>query len=350
MACSRDARVLSALTLLGLGFAVAASAAERPHPGPGRNNSVPHSPATQVVVQEATLDQLLQCLIGPGVQVSNAVLTAAPGAAGLFTGGGPIIGIDQGLLLSSGNIVTLVGPNLLDDTSYDNAFPGDPDLDALIPGYTTFDATILEFDFSCVDPTVVSFQYVFGSEEYNEWVGSQYNDVFGFFLNGVNIATVPAICSNAGIPVAINNVDCENPYNPPAGPNCGCYRNNDLTDGGGAINTELDGLTQVFYATAKIQPGTNHLKLAIADAGDHVLDSDVMLHCQSFTCAAPPATGACCFGPLSDDCLLLGQQQCIKEGGVYLGDGVTCSPSPCSPVGAAESSLMNWGRLKSVYR
>ena len=350
MSISNRRSVFPFLTLVCLSAAATVSAAERPTLRQGENNAVPHSATTAITVQEANLDQLLQCLVGPGVQVSNAVLTAAPGAAGLFTGAGPIIGIDQGLILSSGNIVTLVGPNLLDDTSYNNAFPGDADLNALIPGYTTFDATILEFDFTCANPTVVSFQYVFGSEEYNEWVASDFNDVFGFFLNGVNIATVPTICSSPGIPVAINNVDCENPYNPPLGPNCDCYRNNDLSDGGGAIDTELDGLTQVFYATAQIQPGTNHLKLAIADAGDPVLDSNVMLHCQSLICAAPPETGGCCFGPLDDDCLLLGQAQCIKEGGIYLGDGVTCSPNPCGALSVEESPSQNWGRIKSIYR
>jgi hypothetical protein len=294
--------------------------------------------------QPADVTQLLQCLVGPAVQVSNAVLTAAPGAAGLFTGGSAIIGIDQGIVLSSGNVVTISGPNLANDTSYDNGYPGDADLDALIPGYQTFDATILEFDFTCPDPTVVSFQYVFASEEYNEWVGSAYNDVFGFFLNGTNIAVVPASCSNPGIPVAINNVDCGNPYAPPNGPNCNCYRNNALPDGGGLINTEMDGLTQTFYATAQLQPGTNHMKLAIADAGDHILDSNVMIHCQSFACASPPAVGACCIG---DDCFLVGRDQCVSQGGLYQGDNVPCSPDPCPQVPVEK---LGWGQIKVLYR
>jgi hypothetical protein len=237
-----------------------------------------------------------------------------------------------------------VGPNIADDLSFNNGYPGDADLDGLIPGYQTFDATILEFDFTCLQPTVISFQYVFASEEYNEYVASEFNDVFGFFLNGTNIALVPADCSSPGIPVAINNVNCENPYNPPNGPNCGCYRNNDLSDGGGSVNTEMDGLTQVFYASAQIVPGTNHIKLAIADAGDWVLDSNVMISCQSFVCEAPPVTGACCLG---DDCFLIGQEQCVTQGGVYLGDGVPCSPNPCEPTAGEPSS---WGRVKGLFR
>ena len=297
------------------------------------------------LVQQADLTQLLQCLIGPDVTVTNAVLTAAPGAAGLFSGGASVIGIDQGIVLSTGDITTLVGLNLLDYTSTDNGLGGDAQLDSLIPGYTTFDAAVLEFDFTCSQPTVVSFQYVFGSEEYNEWVASPFNDVFGFFLNGQNIAITPASCSAPDIPVAINNVDCGNPFLPPlGGPNCDCYRNNALPDGGGLINTELDGLTQMFYATATIQPGVNHMKLAIADAGDRILDSDVMLRCQSFTCASPPSTGGCC---IDGDCFLLGSVQCQQQGGTYMGDGTTCVHDACNQPSPTHPT--SWGHIKGLY-
>jgi hypothetical protein len=330
--------------LLGcLAFPAVLAAAGRPTTGPQMNNHVARPMVGPIQVQEANLTQILQCLLGPGVQVENAVLTTAPGAAGLFTGGAGIVGIGQGLILSSGNITTIVGPNMADDTSYNNGLPGDADLDGLIPGYTTFDATILEFDFSCDNPAVMSFQYVFASEEYNEWVASPFNDVFGFFLNGVNIATVPTICSSGGIPVAINNVDCQNPYAPPNGPNCDCFRNNDLDDGGGLINTEMDGLTQVFYATGMIQPGTNHMKIAIADAGDPVLDSSVLLDCQSFVCQAVPDIGGCC-EPGDDDCFLKSRQDCEEDGGTYLGDGVTCFPDPCNVVPIETST---WGKIKA---
>jgi hypothetical protein len=282
--------------------------------------------AARITRPAASVTELLQCLLGPDVVVSNAVLTGAPQAAGTFVGELGVIGFDQGIILSSGDIGTLAGPNTGDATSTINSTPGDPDLDALIPGYTTYDAVVLEFDFTCPTPQDVVFQYVFGSEEYNEWVDSPFNDVFGFFLNGVNIALAPAGCSNAGSPVSINNVNCGNPY-VGIGPNCNCYRNNDLDDGGGAINTELDGLTQVFFATGTILPGTNHIKLAIADAGDQVLDSDVMIRCQSFTCGSVPVTGACCLP--SGQCITLTLNDCAANGGTYYGDYVACVPSPC---------------------
>ncbi len=336
---------IAACLALSTAASAVASPAQRPVATPGRPIQVSRPfQTTGIQVQEAGLAQLLQCLLGPGVQVSNATLTAAPSAAGLFTGGALILGIDQGIVLTSGNITTLVGPNLSDNTSFDNNLPGDPDLDALIPGYKTYDATILEFDFSCQNPASVSFQYVFGSEEYNEWVGSPYNDVFGFFLNGINIAAVPALCSNGGIPVAINNVDCQYPFSPPNGPNCDCYRNNALPEGGGSINTELDGLTQVFYATGQIQPGVNHMKIAIADAGDHILDSAVMIRCQTFVCAAAPSIGGCCEGT---ECFLKSQQECQDDHGTYLGDGVPCATPSCATTPAKAKS---WGQIRRMYR
>ncbi|OOP55722.1 MAG: hypothetical protein AYP45_13160 [Candidatus Brocadia carolinensis] len=52
----------------------------------------------------------------------------------------------------------------------------------------------------------MAFQYVFASEEYNEFVGAGFNDVFGFFVDGVNIALIPSTT----MPVAIDNVNLSN--------------------------------------------------------------------------------------------------------------------------------------------
>lgn len=315
--------LLLALTALNPSVRPAQAADGRPT---GTNYVAGRTGGAHLVAPAATAAELLQCLLGPDVTVSNAVLTAAPQAAGSFVGGLGVVGFDQGIILSSGDINTLNGPNVGDATSTDNMAPGDADLESLIPGYTTYDAVILEFDFTCNSTQNVVFQYVFGSEEYNEYVDTPYNDVFGFFLNGVNIAVAPPGCSLAGSAVSINNVNCGNPYIG-AGPNCDCFRNNDLDDGGGAIDTELDGLTQTFYATGTIQPGVNHIKIALADAGDPVLDSDVMIRCQSFTCGTPPTTGACCL--TSGQCVTLTSADCDASGGTYHGDLAPCAPDLC---------------------
>ena len=226
---------------------------------------------------DLTATDLVNALLGSGVTVSNVTYTGINSAAGTFSGGTGIIGFESGIILSTGNIADVVGPNEDSGTTTDNGQPGDSDLDSLIPGYDTFDATVLEFDF-VPSTSVISFQYVFGSEEYNEYVNSDYNNVFGFFVNGVNQALIPGTST----PVAINNVNGGNPYGTSSS-NPAYYRNNDCYDGGCSIDTELDGLTVVLTVTATVTPGVpNHIKLAIADAGDSILDSDVFIKAESF--------------------------------------------------------------------
>ncbi|MCK6457655.1 MAG: choice-of-anchor L domain-containing protein [Phycisphaerae bacterium] len=252
--------------------------------------------STQDLSSGLTPADLVTALLGTGVTVSNVTFTGANVAAGTFAGGTGILSFDSGIILGSGSIAFVPGPNTQDDVSGVNAGIGDADLTALIPGYTTFDACVLEFDFVCTGTQVIQFQYVFTSEEYNEWVNSPFNDVFGFFLNGVNIALIPG---SAGTPVSINNVHCENPYNPPLGSFCNLFINNDCSDippgmfpCAGVRDIQMDGLIVTLTATGTLNPGVNHIKLAIADAGDQVLDSNVFLRGQSFVCGAP--TGACC--------------------------------------------------------
>lgn len=269
----------------------------RPDIGPGESMEKPPLDNSQKVATTATgltttdlnlqtAEQMVATLIGSGVDapaISNVSFVGAPRAAGTFSGGTGIIGFESGIILGSGNIALVTGPNQKPNITANNGLPGDTDLDLLIPGFTTADATVLEFDFECSTTQFLSFEYVFTSEEYNEYVNSEFNDVFAFYLNGENIALIPGTTT----PVAINNVNCGNPYSPPGGANCDLFINNDLQDGGGFIDTEMDGLTVVFTASGALQTGTNHIKLVIADAGDRILDSNVFIKAESFVCAEP---------------------------------------------------------------
>lgn len=271
---------------------------------------------TTVDLTSLSATDLTDALIGSGPNapsISNVTYVGADVAAGTFAGGTGIIGFESGIVLSSGDISLAVGPNVTDDITQDNDQPGDADLDLLIPDYETNDAAILEFDIECGTLQVISFQFVFASDEYNEWVNTEYNDVFGFFLNGTNIAVLP----DGVTPVSINNVnggnpdecvndfdddgdglidgddpDCTTPQDNIVGElnaNSQYYINNacEEPDGGTpcGINTEMDGLTVVFTATGLLQPGPNHIKLAIADAGDWSYDSNVFIKAESFVCA-----------------------------------------------------------------
>lgn len=261
-------------------------------PAPGGSRAI----ITQDLNSGVTPADMVTALLGPGVAVSNVTYSGANAAAGTFSGAAGIVGFDGGIILGSGAIAFVPGPNTQDDVSGVNSGIGDADLDGLIPGYTSFDACTLEFDFQCTGTQVIQFRYVFSSEEYNEWVDSPFNDVFGFFLNGVNIALVPG---SPGTPVSINNVNCSNPYNPPVGSYCNLFINNDCNDippGAfpcpGVADIQMDGMTIILTATGVLSPGLNHIKLAVADAGDQVLDSNVFIQGQSFACGEP--TGACC--------------------------------------------------------
>jgi hypothetical protein len=267
---------------------------ERPNIGIGESNWEPaegnpsasmHSTGLATVdLNTLTAEQLVESLIGTGTNapvISNVVFTGDRRAAGTFTGGTGIIGFESGIILSSGNIASVVGPNKLSGTTTSFGGAGDADLNSLVAG--TRDASVLEFDFTCESIQVISFQYVFTSEEYNEFVNRAFNDVFGFFLNGVNIALLPG----TNTPVAINNVNCGNPYNPAGGVNCDLFINNAVGTRPVEINTEMDGLTVVLTATAEVAPGTNKIKLAIADVSDGILDSKVLIKAESFVCAPP---------------------------------------------------------------
>lgn len=230
---------------------------------------------------------LAQELVGQGVTVSNVTYTGANRAAGTFTSTSNIFGFNNGIVLSTGGVRNVIGPNCDSGVTIENYYPGDTDLNTLLNQGTdndnvTNDAAVLEFDFIPTSSTV-SFQYVFSSDEYSEFV-FDFNDVFGFFLNGNNIALIPGTQT----PVSINTVNNGNstgtPDNPPVNPQD--FVNNDVqyANGTAPYDTEMDGFTVVFSATAAVTPNTtNHIKLAIADAIDYDVDSNVFIKAGSFS-------------------------------------------------------------------
>lgn len=220
---------------------------------------------TGLSVSAASPTDLVNQILGSGVTISNVSYTGSGDSSGIFTGDAGIIGFEDGIVLSSGKASDIVGPNSSGGKSTSFGNPGDADLDSLIPG-TTRDATVLEFDFVPDNDTLV-FQYVFASEEYLEYVNSNYNDVFGFFLDGVNIATI-----STGEVVSINTINHIK--------NSDLFRDNTSA----TIDTEMDGLTTVLTISVSVTPGsTHHIKLAIADAGDSSLDSNVFIKGSSFS-------------------------------------------------------------------
>lgn len=234
-----------------------------------------------------TATAIAQTLVGPGVAISNVQYTGAPDARGTFAfSPASVVGMSQGVILSSGNAHDSVGPNTSDSLSTDWLNPGDADLTTL-SGFPTFDAAVLEFDFIPA-ANQVSFQYAFASDEYSEFVNTQYNDVFAFFINGVNCAVVrqvPGDPASPFVPVAVNNINNSNPGQipPPPAVRPDLFRANDFNPNGPSVlDLEQDGITRVITCQSAVNPGvTNHMKLAIADASDGVYDSVVFIQAGS---------------------------------------------------------------------
>ncbi|MBC8048189.1 MAG: choice-of-anchor L domain-containing protein [Fimbriimonadaceae bacterium] len=214
-------------------------------------------------------------LAGPGVTVSNLVRTCADTASGFYNSSAANVGIDSGIVLTSGSILNATGPNTSGSASAWNGYGGDADLDELIPGYYTYEACLIEFDMTVMADTV-RINYVFGSEEYLEWVGSSFNDVFAFWVSGpgitdaVNIATVPG----TDVPVAINNVN-DYSYSDYYIHNGDGYEEPYYSD---PFYIQYDGITVVMEGKiATISGETYHMKIAVADAGDGIYDTGVFL-------------------------------------------------------------------------
>lgn len=226
-----------------------------------------------------TADQLAQSLVASGVTISDVTYTGAPESAGRFSGGSGIIGFDDGIVLGTGRVADLGTANTAPNFSYETGQPGDAELTALA-GYPTLDATVLEFDVT-PDSDTVFFNYVFASEEYNEYVGSQFNDVFAFTVTQPG-GTAPANCAVVadGDPVSVNTINNGSADDGVGASNPDLFASN--VDG--ALGAEPDGFTTTLQCQASVTAGQpNHLRLAIADASDTAFDSWVFIQMESLS-------------------------------------------------------------------
>ena len=187
------------------------------------------------------------------------------------------LGIESGIIIATGKVNVAAGQNNNNGCSIvpNCEYNGDPSLLSIATGEIHHGA-VLEFDFVPYD-SVIKFNYVFGSEEYPEYVGSPFNDVFGFFVwgqnpaggdySGQNVAIIP----NTNEVVSINNVNQNH--------NSEYYVNNE-----GGTTIQFDGFTTVQEARFDVVPmQTYHLKMAICDVGDGSRDSGVFLESNSLS-------------------------------------------------------------------
>ena len=239
------------------------------------------------------------------------------------------MGISGGVVLSTGNTSDIPlalgsdpGAAAQMSTGYTSCTAGeiresgtcptnDNDVNVLVGAQNYYNASILEFDFVPVTSSV-SFNYIFGSEEYRDNNGfinyqcSSYNDKFGFLISGPGItggqgynndARNIALLAN-GSEVGINSVnqgEVGSSGGAPSASNCqnanpAWLENVSTAEFLGAIDgTGLNGNTMILTAEQTgLTPGaTYHIRLIISDANDGAYDSVVYLEEGSFTTESP---------------------------------------------------------------
>ncbi|MBK8497569.1 MAG: choice-of-anchor L domain-containing protein [Flavobacteriales bacterium] len=232
-------------------------------------------------------------LNGPNVAIMNVVSqTIDPQQVGYFRDSTASIGLDSGMVMSTGICYGVMGPNSIPNMSLGGGFfTTDLDLATLTPLYANpiGDPGIIQMDLIPAGDTL-EVRYVFGSEEYDEYACSGKDDRMAMFLSGpglvgpfslgaINMATLPI----SGLPVTVNTLNrgiagsagseglCF--MNPLWQLDTVYYINNDF-----GLGTQLDGYTVVLSARAVVVPGSlYHLKIAIGDVGDGLYDSAIFL-------------------------------------------------------------------------
>jgi hypothetical protein len=148
---------------------------------------------------------------------------------------------------------------------------------------------VVEFKIELTAPDLAggfSIDYIFFSQEYEEWIGSQFNDKFYIVLN--------AEITTSGEDTVINFTDCSNPdsYSDlpqhPAGPQCYIAINSAFSESCSEPTTDISGTgyecasggsTTGWLTTSwSLTPGENFsLTFHIHDTADRLYDSAVLL-------------------------------------------------------------------------
>ena len=228
---------------------------------------------TLTIVQMPNILQgITNVLFGGCVNISNLTYSGSPVQIGYFVDHSGTLGIDSGIVLTTGRIDSIPGLNPAYynwGTSLNGS--GDPLLTSL-SGNNTYDAAIIEFDFSPQSDSLIGCEFFFSSEEYPEYVGSTFNDVYGFFISGPgingnqNIALIPG----TSIPITVNSINSSTNSQ---------FFNDNLN----SSIMKLDGYTTPFSLSNNVTPNyTYHFKIAIADAGDGISDAAVFIKWGSF--------------------------------------------------------------------
>ncbi|MFA8450083.1 MAG: choice-of-anchor L domain-containing protein [Bacteroidales bacterium] len=238
--------------------------------------------------------------------ISHVKIKGKPEQFGYYENGATLgFKTPTGLVISTGEAKATEGPNVKSNVSQDMECGGDNDCQRLADGDDTYDAAGIEFYFYPAGD-LMQFNYVFGSEEYNEFVmdankrPSLFNDNFGFFLNSEeddeivgpfsnkskNIALVPFKSDYVSVKTIHcgyeekHKVDPPGKKDPSLGNNCNLLIVNKKSD---RKYNQMDGYTVPMTAMHKVTMCKKYrIKMVIADTKDNGYNSVVFFEEGSF--------------------------------------------------------------------
>lgn len=115
---------------------------------------------------------LASSLVGPGLTLLSAsVILGNRAQFGTFTEGEQTLGMSSGIVLSTGNVNDIEGPNRSPSRTSKFNGSGYAPLEVYVTeGTDLLDAAVLEIQFQCTSGLAQNFifNYSFASEEYNE--------------------------------------------------------------------------------------------------------------------------------------------------------------------------------------
>ncbi len=259
--------------------------------------------------------ELVDALVGPGSGINvvpdsvafqgnfdnsaNTGESGSYGSAALFfdLNFGTLDGVDftlpDGILLTSGDANLPLTNTSSGFTGYASQ-QGDAGLDALLPpDESTFDATVLTFDFTVTDPNAnaITLDFIFGSEEYPEFVDA-YPEIAAVFVDGVNYAGFAdgSLLTLTGKTVGAGNFFDNDIWDTAGGEGPTDAAGGDyaaVTDGGtdtgtpgpSPLDIEYDGLSAPLTLTGLLDPTVtvHSIKIAVSDTIDTILDTGLFV-------------------------------------------------------------------------
>ena len=188
--------------------------------------------------------QMANTIFGSGVTVTGASYSGPANSSAIYSNGQlspEATPANSGVILSTGNVRDFTqssgDPNRYTNTSTDTSGANNNSQFNAVAGTRTYDAVWLDVNF-VPDGNVMTMNFTFASEEYPEYVSSDFNDFLGVWVNG---QYVPITVGDGT--TAINNI------NPVKEPNLFISNTNDR------YNTEMDGFTLTLKLTIPVKPG-----------------------------------------------------------------------------------------------